>query len=135
MWRDIKTNPRHHEFYHALLLRNSWIRHLLKFDEESRNEGSRWLLWRTVLEFVYSLIFSPWSHIGPSWICLFVCLFRGFHPARECFTHMDSSPLPMKGSKIWPMLVASGHWVVRVSSAYHVYCDTGHPFIMVIMVR
>ena len=37
-------------------------------------------------------------------IC-FDCWFVGFHPTREYFTHMEASPLPMKGWKFWPMLV------------------------------
>ena len=55
----------------------------------------------------------------------FVCL----HPNREFFTHMDTSPLPVKGCKLtytrhsWP-LDSEG------SLACHTYCDTGHPFII-----
>ena len=39
-------------------------------------------------------------------IC-FVCSFvkgRVYRPTREFFTHMETSPLPMKGCKFWPML-------------------------------
>ena len=34
-------------------------------------------------------------------ICLFVCLFGGFRPTWEFFTHMESSPLPVKGCKFY----------------------------------
>ena len=52
-----------------------------------------------------------------SWffVCLFVCLFRIFRPNRELFTYRHSWPLSSEGSL-----------------ACHSYCDTGHPFIMVI---
>ena len=29
-------------------------------------------------------------------VCLFVCLFGVLHPTREVFTHMGTSPLPVK---------------------------------------
>ena len=45
--------------------------------------------------------------------CLF-CLFGVFRPTREFFTHMEKSPLPVKGCKFWPMLGTRGHWAVRV---------------------
>ena len=32
-------------------------------------------------------------------IGLFVCLFGVYHPTREFFTHMQMSPLPVKGCK------------------------------------
>ena len=43
----------------------------------------------------------------------FVSLFAPFRPTRECYTHMEMSPLPVKGCKFWPMLVTQGHWAVR----------------------
>ena len=45
---------------------------------------------------------------------LFVCLFRVFHPTREFFTHLETSPLPVKGCKFWPMLGTHCHWAVGV---------------------
>ena len=44
---------------------------------------------------------------------LFVCLFGVYHPTREFFTHMETSPLPVKGCKILPMLstYAIEQWV------------------------
>ena len=43
---------------------------------------------------------------------LFVCLF--FVPLENFFTHLETSPLPMKSCKFWPMLGTLGHWAVRV---------------------
>ena len=73
-----------------------------------------------------------WSQITLVMIgCIIVCLFRGFRQTRQCFTHMETSPLPVMGCNYWPMLGTHGHWAVRVFRC-HTYCDTGHPFIMVI---
>ena len=65
-------------------------------------------------------------------MCYIVCLFGGFRSTREFFTHMKTSPLPVRESKIltytrhkWP-LSSEG------SLAYHTYCDTRHLFTMVI---
>ena len=35
---------------------------------------------------------------------LFVCLFWVFRPTRAFFTHLETSPLLVKGCKFWPML-------------------------------
>ena len=43
-----------------------------------------------------------------------VCLFVVYRPIREFFTHMKTSPLPVKGCKCWPMRGTHGHWAVRV---------------------
>ena len=40
-------------------------------------------------------------------------------PTREVFTYMETSPLPVKGCKFWPMLVTYSHWAVRVFSVPH----------------
>ena len=32
-------------------------------------------------------------------VCLFDCLFGVLRPSRECFTHMETSPLPVKDFK------------------------------------
>ena len=40
---------------------------------------------------------------------------------REIFTHMETSPLPVKGCKFWLMLGTHGHWAVRV------YFSVPHP--------
>ena len=55
-----------------------------------------------------------------------VCLFGVFRPTREFFTHMETSPLSLKGCKFWHMLDTYG------SLACHTHCDTGQSFIMVI---
>ena len=61
-------------------------------------------------------------------VCLIVC---GFRPTKECFTHIETSSLPVKDCNLtytrnsWPL---SGEG----SLACNIYCDTGHPFIMVI---
>ena len=45
---------------------------------------------------------------------LFVCLFGVNCPTREIFTHMETSPLPVKGCKFWTMLDTHDHCAVRV---------------------
>ena len=40
---------------------------------------------------------------------LFAFLFGVYHPTREFFTHMEMSPLPVKGCKFLPMLGTHGH--------------------------
>ena len=47
-------------------------------------------------------------------VCLFVCLFGVFRPTQEFFTHMYTSPLPVKDFKFWTVLGTHGHWTVRV---------------------
>ena len=42
---------------------------------------------------------------------------------------METSPLPVKGCKFWPLLGTHGYWAVRILYTYY---DAGHPFIMVI---
>ena len=45
-------------------------------------------------------------------VCLFVCLFRGFSPTREFFTHIEPSPLPVKAANfdICSVLMAIEQW-------------------------
>ena len=43
-----------------------------------------------------------------------LCLFGVLHPTREFFTHMETSPLPVKDCKFWPKPGTHGHWAVRV---------------------
>ena len=43
-----------------------------------------------------------------------VCLFVVNRPTRKFFTHMETSPLPVKGCKFLPMLGTHGHSAVRV---------------------
>ena len=63
--------------------------------------------------------------------CTFFLGGGGYSP-----THMDTSPLPMKG---WLILTFARHSCIWPLSSEgllvcHTYCDTGHPFIMVISV-
>ena len=67
-------------------------------------------------------------HIGTSFSLFFVCLDGVYRPTQEFFTHMETSPLPVKGCKFWPILGTHGHWAVTC----HTYSDTGLQFIMVI---
>ena len=39
----------------------------------------------------------------------FVCVFGVYRHTRDCFTHMETSPLPVKGYKFLPMLGIHGH--------------------------
>mgnify|MGYP003690142205 CR=1 FL=1 len=55
-------------------------------------------------------------------------LFEVYRPTSKFFTHMETSPLPVKGCTFLPMLGMSS----QGSLACHTYCDTGHPFKMVI---
>ena len=41
-------------------------------------------------------------------------LFGVFRPALEFFTHLETSPMPVKGCKFWPMLGTYVHWATRV---------------------
>ena len=45
---------------------------------------------------------------------LFVCFLGIFVPLKNFFTHLETSPLPVKGCKFRPMLGTYGHWAVRV---------------------
>ena len=38
-----------------------------------------------------------------------VCFFGVYRPTREFFTHMETSPLPVKGCKFLPMLGTHGN--------------------------
>ena len=46
--------------------------------------------------------------------CLFVCLVGVLRPTRKIFTHLETSPWPVKGCKFWHLLGIHGHWAVRV---------------------
>ena len=64
-------------------------------------------------------------------ICLFVCFFGVFRPTREFFTHTETSPFQWRASNFdqckAPMAIEQWEFF-----RCHIYCDTGHPFIMVI---
>ena len=62
-------------------------------------------------------------------------VYLGFFVPLEFFTHMDyrDVTLAMKSCKFWSMLgIYSWPLSSEGSLACHVFCDTGHPFIMVI---
>ena len=68
--------------------------------------------------------------VSLSIICffLFVCLYGVLRPTRETFTNMETSPLPSYFD------LSSAHIATQPGGFFrvHTYCDTGHPFIMVI---
>ena len=65
----------------------------------------------------------------------YVCLFVwNLLSKSRIFSHMETSPLLVKGSKFRPMLWPLSSEGSLTSLACHNYCDTGHPFIMVISV-
>ena len=73
---------------------------------------------QSFLSNIWSYVYDIWSYkklndTEPIPFVDFVWFFflRVFRPTREFFTHMETSPLPLKGWKFLPML---GHWAVRV---------------------
>ena len=44
---------------------------------------------------------------------------KWIRPTWEFFTHIKTSPLPVKGYKSWPVLGTYGHWAVTVYSVSH----------------
>ena len=77
---------------------------------------------------VYKII----QHIKSA-LLVFICLCNwGFHSTRKFFTHMETSPLPVKGFKFFTCARHSWSLSSEGSLACQTYCDTGHPFIMVI---
>ena len=42
------------------------------------------------------------------------CLYVVCRPSRQLLTYTETSPMPMSGCRVRPMLGAYGHWVVRV---------------------
>ena len=44
---------------------------------------------------------------------VFVCLFGVYRPTQEFFTHMETSPFPVKDYKFWPMLGTHNNWAVK----------------------
>ena len=44
----------------------------------------------------------------------FFCSYGVYCPTIELFTHIETSSLPVKGSKFWPMLSTRGHWAASV---------------------
>ena len=52
-----------------------------------------------------------------AWI-LFICLLFFFRPTPDFFTHMKTSPLPVKNGKFRPMRGIHDLWAVRVLYMY-----------------
>ena len=48
------------------------------------------------------------------WMLSLFCFFVVYRPTRDFFTHIEMSPLPLKGCKFWAMIGTHGHWAVRV---------------------
>ena len=61
----------------------------------------------------------------------FICLFGGFRPTWEFFTHIETSPL----KNFYNLTYARHLYLCPLSSegtlAFDTYCDTGHPFIII----
>ena len=101
--------------------------------------------WNLLRKFLITLYYHHSFVLLLFLVCFFYFLYLFFffllfwffffwviHPTREFFTHLKTSPLPIKGCKfytfarhLWP-LSSEG------SLACHTYCNTGHPFIMII---
>ena len=62
----------------------------------------------SVLQLKDTLSMNTDSFVFLFLVCLFVCLFV-FPLENEFFTHMETSPVPLKGCKCWPMLGTHGH--------------------------
>ena len=76
---------------------------------------------------VYSIV--PRNGLPPGeCVCLFIW---SLCPIREFFTHMETSPLPVKAANL---TYARKSWPLSSESylTCHTYCDTGLPFIIVI---
>ena len=57
------------------------------------------------------------------------CMFGDFCPTRKLSTQLETSTLPMKGCKLFTYSRHLSNWGFLPC---HNYCDTGHPFIMII---
>ena len=57
-------------------------------------------------------------------------LFTVLRPAQEFFTYMETSPLPVKGCKIWAYVRCSGPLSREGSLSCHTCCDMGPRFIL-----
>ena len=80
-----------------------------------------------LIPFILALLFLNLSFFACFCFCCsdsLRCLFGVFRPIWEIFTHLETITSER--------LATYGHLSVRGSLACHNYCDTGHPFIMVI---
>ena len=62
----------------------------------------------------------------------FVFVVWKFRLTWEYFPHLETSPLPLKGFKFWPIVSTHGHWTVRDLFTCHTYCDMSQPIVMAI---
>ena len=69
---------------------------------------------------------SLWFYCMKSPSTIVVFLFTVFSSTRDLFTDMETSPLPVKGCKFWPMLGTHGQWAESVFSVSHLLY--GHSF-------
>ena len=68
-------------------------------------------------------------------LCIWLLVCLGFSTHYRISTHLETSPLPVKGYKFWPMLGTHDPQGRESSLACQTYCDTDRvmqPFIMVI---
>lgn len=75
---------------------------------------------------IYNICYDPI-------VCVvkFVLVLGCLRPTWEFFTHLEASLLLVKGCTVWPKFSLTA--IEREGSlAYHTYCDTGHPFLLVI---
>ena len=75
-------------------------------------------------------MYSVVLHMFPFTVIDF-CLFEVFRPIWEFCTLLETSAWTVKVGNFLPMLALMA-MSNKVSLACHTYCDTGHPFIMVI---
>ena len=71
-------------------------------------------------------------HLFRSRFCALFSLHGFFRPIREFFTHLERSPLPVKGYKCWPIIAT--HLAIEQWEFFNLpsYCVMGEPFIIVI---
>ena len=85
-------------------------------------------IYRSLRAIYRVIVFMYRSLCGRFLGCLFVsCLFGIFRPTWDFLTHMETSPLLVRADARHSSPLSS-----EGSLACKTYCDTGHPFIMVI---
>ena len=57
--------------------------------------------------------------IATTIVIFFMLVLVFFCPSQQFFTHMETSPLPVKGCKFLPMLGTHDHWTVSFLSVPH----------------
>ena len=63
-----------------------------------------------------------------------MCNCLRFFPTRKFYTYFETSPLLMKGYKFWTMVGTYGDWVVKIFKRAPLCCDTGHLFMVVMII-